>query len=250
MIVGLDHVVILVRDLEAASSDYASLGFTVAPGGEHADGLSHNSLIVFEDGAYIELIAFRGPVPQTHIFYRPHGHEGIVTYALLPSDIAHDVEAVRQRGLALNGPSEGGRLRPDGQQLAWQTATPLTDDLPFLCADVTPRDLRVPTGEVRKHRNGAIVITRVTVVVSNAPLAVERYEALLGVGPVPGSMAAFQVGETTIALAKPEDDEMRDYMAQRGDGLYSLSLRAIEGIPGYLDPSRTHGARIEIVSSA
>ncbi|PMP81392.1 MAG: VOC family protein, partial [Roseiflexus castenholzii] len=59
MITCIDHIVILVRDLLAAIDDYTALGFTVTPGGVHADGATHNALVAFVDGGYLELIAFR-----------------------------------------------------------------------------------------------------------------------------------------------------------------------------------------------
>ena len=55
----IDHVVIVVADLEAATVDFRSLGFTVTPGGVHPDWGSHNALIPLADGGYLELIAFR-----------------------------------------------------------------------------------------------------------------------------------------------------------------------------------------------
>src|SRR5205809_8052880 len=96
----IDHVVILVNELSKATDDYTSLGFTVVQGGEHADGLTHNALISFADGAYLELIAFKRHAPE-HVFYRGEGAEGLVTYALLPSDINHSISAAKQRGLEL-----------------------------------------------------------------------------------------------------------------------------------------------------
>ena len=35
MLQGIDHLVIAVRDLDAATKDYRDLGFTVVPGGRH-----------------------------------------------------------------------------------------------------------------------------------------------------------------------------------------------------------------------
>ena len=61
MLTRLDHLVILVRDLGSTVRDYEGLGFTVTPGGEHADGLTRNALIPFEDGSYLELVAFLDP---------------------------------------------------------------------------------------------------------------------------------------------------------------------------------------------
>ena len=58
MIRGLDHVVLVVLDLDAAVAEHRKRGFTVTPGGEHAGGLTHNALVGFQDGSYLELIAF------------------------------------------------------------------------------------------------------------------------------------------------------------------------------------------------
>ena len=63
-ILGLDHIVIAVADLDTAIADFRSLGFTVQPGGRHPGRTSHNALIVFADGAYFELIAWTAPAPQ------------------------------------------------------------------------------------------------------------------------------------------------------------------------------------------
>jgi catechol 2,3-dioxygenase-like lactoylglutathione lyase family enzyme len=58
MTLPLDHVVILVAELERAIADYTTLGFTVQRGGTHAGGSTHNALVGFADGSYLELIAF------------------------------------------------------------------------------------------------------------------------------------------------------------------------------------------------
>src|SRR5207302_9588242 len=151
-----------LNDLAAASADYADLGFTVVQGGEHADGLTHNALVAFGDGAYIELISFKQPAPDEHIF-RPaeEGWEGIVAFALLPSNIRDVIDAARDRGLEIDGPRPGGRVRPDGQQIAWEIGRPDARDLPFLCADVTPRDLRVPGRDARLPASGVAGIVGV-----------------------------------------------------------------------------------------
>src|SRR5258708_13600632 len=106
MISAIDHIVILVHDLDRAVRDYTTLGFTVVPGGEHADGRSRNALIAFADGAYLELIAFNNNlVPETHHFYRPNNPEGLVTYALLPTDVHADIQAPRAPALDPDRPN-------------------------------------------------------------------------------------------------------------------------------------------------
>ena len=61
----LDHAVIAVADLAAAMADYEALGFTVRFGGEHPGRRTHNALIYFADGSYLELIAERLELPPT-----------------------------------------------------------------------------------------------------------------------------------------------------------------------------------------
>jgi len=257
MILGIDHVVIVVHDLARASADYASLGFTVVPGGEHADGKTHNALVAFADGSYLELIAFRREAPD-HFFYRPHGREGMITYALLPGDIEQDIAAARARGLDLDGPVPGGRLRPDGQRLEWQLGRPHTPDLPFLCGDVTPRELRVPGGETAAHPNGVTGISAITVAVNDLEKSVERYSALLGNGPAlrqtqadpVAHVAAFHLADATIALIQPGDGPgpMRDYLEERGEGPYTLALSVGPNNPtGDLDIARTHDTRVTLI---
>ena len=50
----LDHLVILVRDVDRAVRDYEGLGFAVTPGCEHAGGPTRNALTPFKDGSYLE----------------------------------------------------------------------------------------------------------------------------------------------------------------------------------------------------
>ena len=250
----LDHIVIYVNDLESASADYRSLGFTVTPGGEHADGNSHNALIAFSDGTYLELIAFKRPPPPEHLFARGVAQgEGIITYALLPDDIEADVAAAKQRGLDLEGPYPGGRLRPDGVRLEWQTARASTPDLPFLCADVTPRELRVPGGDATLHHNGVQAVAGVVIVVKNLETGVEHYKALLGIEPSanpndPTARAAiFMLGGARITLLEPVEGETLRQLEQRGDGPYILALKARRVPAGTtLDMALTHGANIAV----
>src|SRR5689334_497703 len=51
----IDHVVIVVKNLDDAVKEFKKLGFTVIPGGKHAYNFDHNALIPFSDGSHIEL---------------------------------------------------------------------------------------------------------------------------------------------------------------------------------------------------
>src|SRR5690349_20811630 len=201
MIRAIDHIVILVEDLAAASADYIALGFTVTPGGEHADGATHNALVVFADDSYLELIAFKREAPQHRWWRHTAGGPGLIDYALLPDDIDEDVAAIRARGLPFGEPDSGGRLRPDGQRVGWKTAQPTTPDLPFLCWDVTQRDLRVPTGTARQHPNGVVGIAEVIVSVRDLDVSAGRYAALLDASaPKAETGYLFGLGSAAIRL--------------------------------------------------
>lgn len=218
-----DHLVIRVRNLDAALSDYSALGLTVTPGGEHPTIGSQNALIPLADDTYIELIAFKprdtplGADPKASPMLKRMGdwevsREGMVDFALVPAKAGDAIAAAKSRGLALEGPFPGSRKRPDGQEVSWELALPATFDVPFLCADVSARGLRVPGGAAREHPNGAVGFHRLVVGVENLAESVQRYQALLGVEPNPPApllegmtdSVEFSLGSCGIALLEIE----------------------------------------------
>ncbi len=262
MSLTLDHVVILVHDLQAAVRDYTSLGFTVQQGGTHADGHTHNALIGFADGSYLEIIAFLHAHPA-HRWggYAARGHEGFVDYALLPASVAAVVAGARDRGLAYEGPIDGGRVRPDGQRLAWQIGTPPSPDLPFLCGDITPRALRVREGEVRVHANGVTGVAAVTVAVADLEASLQRYAALGGpeatrpAATVSATglglrLATVKLGATDLVLAADGPDAgdeapLAKALSGRSQGVIGLTLRG-PGPRRGLPAAQTAGAALTI----
>lgn len=262
MSLTLDHLVIAVADLDAAFADYASLGFTVIRGGEHQNGITHNVLVVLQDGAYLELIAFKKPEPGnrwSEVYHR--AGEGFLDHALLPSAIEADVKAAQARGLDIADPQPGGRFRPDGARLDWKTARAPGSDVPFLCGDVTPRALRVQEGDVRRHDNGVTGVASLTVAVRDVAASRARYAALLGTGadaPIveaeilgsPARAVTLPLGPaTTVTLASPTgaDGVLAGALAERGEGPVAAVFRAATGA-GELDLRLTHGARLAIVA--
>ncbi|KPM42630.1 hypothetical protein AK830_g3915 [Neonectria ditissima] len=199
----LDHIVILVpyddlSDLPSRLKD----SLTVIDGGEHADGLTVNKLVLFPDGTYIELIAFNKGIDAD----RRRGHrwgsldEGrIIDWAYtLPaeSDFAQVQQRVRHGGAGVTyaDPVAGGRVRPDQVVLKWAVAsardaegTPAwPGDAPFWCLDRTPRHLRVPYRgdggllEHTKHASEAQGVSKVAILVSEKDVPVWKpvYEAI------------------------------------------------------------------------
>ena len=259
MIQQIDHIVIAGRDLAQASRDYEQAGFTVTPGGEHTGGATHNALVSFADGAYFELLAFAEPDrPQEHKWWAKLANgEGTVDFALLSDGLDAEADRLRQAGVEVDGPRDGGRLRPDGQRIAWRTimladgATPL----PFVIEDTTAHDLRVPPGVATEHALGVSAVAGVTVLVPDLDRAATVYEALLGrpavpaVSPIAGvrDSRRFTLGAQWIELAEPEADAtaLHAHIRDRGAAPYQIVLTGEEGV-GPLPRNLMHNAQIRV----
>jgi 4-hydroxyphenylpyruvate dioxygenase-like putative hemolysin len=149
---AIDHVVIAVRDLDAAAASFRELGFTLTPRGFHSIG-SQNHCIMF-GSTYVELLA--APLEHPWLdyyrrFLREHG-DGLAAIALSTRDADAAYAELRARGVAakppmdLSRPVEGGVARFRLVQL---------DGAPgvFVCQHLT-REL-VWRREWQAHANGA-----------------------------------------------------------------------------------------------
>jgi hypothetical protein len=150
MLLGIDHVLIAVQDVDHAIGDYRRLGFAVLRGGTHPRWGTHNALVPLADGSYFELIgvtdrmlALQSPFSR-NVLQALERDNRLAGFALDSDDLDTDVAAIRKRGIQINDPEAGGRARPDGQHVEWRSARCKDDSLPFLIQDVTPRELRIP----------------------------------------------------------------------------------------------------------
>lgn len=60
---GLDHIPVVVRDLERATATFRALGFSLKPGREHGDGI-RNAHVKFPNGSGLELLTVAAPTAQ------------------------------------------------------------------------------------------------------------------------------------------------------------------------------------------
>lgn len=175
---GIDHPLIMVRDLDAAIERFQSLGFTMAPQSRHPWGTS--TCIAIMNRSLIELVSiydetlldefpagdFRfGRYVQKQLIER----EGISLLALHSTNAEADADAVISRGVECQGTIKFGRdvKRPDGTPD--RTATTLkilaTSDLPrlsnFICEQHRPDLIYVPKWS--NHANGAMSYSQVTI---------------------------------------------------------------------------------------
>lgn len=172
----IDHVVIAVRDLEAASAAYKKLGFHIQAGG--TNGPTENALIVFEDGSYIELISLIGGLDrlivralkssgllrllsivrpkQRYRFLEWFTHEGrICDWCIEPTNMLKLKLDFDARGTRMSEMVEYTRLRNDGVEVNWFLVAPFNVRSPFFIHDVSPRTTRVPYVASGSHPNGA-----------------------------------------------------------------------------------------------
>jgi catechol 2,3-dioxygenase-like lactoylglutathione lyase family enzyme len=253
MLNGIDHIVIAARDLDEVSARYRELGFTVVPGGRHPIG-THNALIAFEDGAYIELIAFYEPNPD-HRWWAPlERGGGLVDFCLRTDDLREDTHAFRRAGVDIGDPQPLTRKRPDGYELRWVLSIPrggFRGVAPFLIEDETPRDERVP--RETRHANGVRGIGEVTVAVDDLASVRGWYAAVLGNRgqdverrELDASGVRFAIGPHVFDFVAPARaaSPLGTWIEARGPSPYAATLRSSSRPPGPLDPAKTLGARL------
>ena len=169
-IIGLDHVVVLTKNLTEAAKRWQGLGFTIAPLGVHtaAMGTANHTIMLGPD--YLELI---GVVAETERnaasreFLAKRG-EGIERAAFTGPDADAGVAELKARGFAALGPYDFGRAvdLPDGRQVEAKFRTFLwpVEERPgglriFACQHLTRE--HVWLHELTQHANTATRIERV-----------------------------------------------------------------------------------------
>ena len=143
-ILGIDHLVIAVRDPDAAAADLGrELGLVFTDGGRHETAGTWNRLAFLGD-SYVELI---GVFDRELVLSNPDfavgraaldlldaGREGLATWAVAVPNCAVEVAALRHAGSPIGSPVAGSRVRPDGETVRWVAAFPTLgpDEPPFL----------------------------------------------------------------------------------------------------------------------
>jgi catechol 2,3-dioxygenase-like lactoylglutathione lyase family enzyme len=163
-VIGIDHAVIMVKDLDKAADNWKRLGFTVSPRGTHSSHMGSGNYTIMLDLDYIELL---GVLTETEhnaparAFLESRG-EGIERIAFTAVDSAAGAEEIRARGYAPVGPTDFERpvTMPDGSLSAarfrtfqWPTAEAPGGVRIFACQHQTRETVWIP--ELMKHANGA-----------------------------------------------------------------------------------------------
>jgi hypothetical protein len=200
---GLDHVVILCSDLDAAARTYARLGFTLAPLMHHPFGTA-NRMVMFGQN-FLELVGVARPDalsgPGTLIADRLSTNgPGAYGLALVAQEIEDDVGVLRARGLELGAIGRGGRTvpLPDGTRGEARFSTAMIATPPelewlllFLAQQHVPEVVWVPAWQ--RHDNGARAMRGMTLCVPEPKRVASFMSALFG------EEAATQEGEKLVA---------------------------------------------------
>lgn len=242
---GIDHVIVAVRDLEAAKDVYRdTLGFTVPPRGEVfvlPSGLALSEASF--EGNYLEWRAIHDRDKATRL--RPQyvnfleKHEGALILVLNVSSARSTADFLRARSFNIWGPEPAPFM-------AEETASPAFWSLGFNEA-VLPCDLvfaeyapsleerfrRANPEEWQRHANTARAIKSVWIAVRELKTATKAYEAVgLLAGkkrnlPALGAIGReIQAGQGIILLLQPQgkDGQVAAFLAARGEGIMGISI--------------------------
>jgi hypothetical protein len=255
MIKAIDHLVVVLPDLDGAIRNYTGLGFTVTPGGKHPIG-SHNALIAFADSSYIELIAFtvRDSPHPWNLLLRKGG--GLIDFCVQTDDLSDTVASFREAGVEMSEPFPLSRERPDGYTLRWTLSTPQppwNGIVPFLIQDETPRKERVPQNT--SHPNGASGIGALILAVTDRMELRRVYEAVLEQAGEPFISReldaigfGFSIGRQSCVLASPRGSgsSIAKWLNHRGPSPYSAAINAPVGAAQLLDLEKTMNAHLSL----
>jgi hypothetical protein len=231
-IVGVDHVVVQVRDLDESAAIWRRLGFTISPRGLHSPGMGSANHTIMLGPDYIELLGIvaETPLNAPSRAFRARRGEGIERVAFTTTDATAGAEAIRRRGYEPIGPLRFGRpvQVPGGGEVEarfsvfhWPVAEAPGGLRIFACQHLTREAVWIP--ELQSHENGARRLAEV-LIVSPEPQADADHLARL----IDGSVAPASDGAFRVPSGSDRADFVfmtRDLLARRYDGV------ALDGVP-------------------
>jgi catechol 2,3-dioxygenase-like lactoylglutathione lyase family enzyme len=188
---GIDHVVIVVADLDKAEAAFRRLGFTLSPRAVHsADmGTANHTIMLQQD--YFELLGVMTPADSNRRWRTAlERGEGVGGFAVQTSETVAAREAWREAGFAPSDVRNFSRAveRADGSgtEARFEIVSLPNDTLSgvaiFACAQLTREAVWLP--ELMEHPNTARAIRRLTVSVPDPDAAAAIWgRALPGSAP-------------------------------------------------------------------
>ncbi|QDW40027.1 VOC family protein [Bradyrhizobium sp. KBS0727] len=172
-VIGIDHAVVMVKDLDQAAANYKRLGFTVSPRGTHSAHMGSGNYTIMFDPDYMELLGVLTPTEHNapaRAYLETRG-EGIERVAFTAVDSAAGAEEIRARGYPPVGPTDFERpvTMPNGtisaakfRTFEWPRAETPGGIRIFACQHKTRETVWIP--ELMQHANGARRLKQVIIV--------------------------------------------------------------------------------------
>lgn len=200
-VIGVDHVMVLVRDLDAAAAAWRGLGFTVSPRGTHSAHMGSGNYTIMFGEDYLELLGVLVPTehnaPMRAALAR---REGLDRVAFTTDDAAAGVAELQAKGIAATGPIAFGRPveLPGGvtaearfQVFHWpQSARPAGLGL-FACQHLTRENVWIPA--LQAHANGACRLLRIEVLAADPQAGAAELAGLVDRVAEPEADGAWRV---------------------------------------------------------
>ena len=248
-IIGIDHSVVAVRDLEHARAVYNRLGFTTTPRRRFTEWGTANYGVMFEHD-FIELLGIVDPSAEVTPGLEDYlvDGEGVMAVTLHADDVKAARAALSKGGF---DPSDLNETEitleaPDGpvsQRFRWlRIAADTTPDMyMMLVQPLTPETMRRP--EWLAHANGACAIMGLTVVVDDPLGQMGSYEALFGPGssaPTDNTLAIHTGHGALIFVTEDNFSLMHPRVAAASRrtpfiGAMSLETRDVRATAAFLD---------------
>ena len=204
---GIDHVVILVRNLDAALSAFVGMGFNPTPRGHHSIGTHNHCPMLQRD--YVELLSVVRTHPVTQYFADFLARrDGLAAVAFSTDDANAAYEVLRRAGIAADEPVDFSRpvQTPDGLRDARFRIVQLPPDATpgirtFLCQHFTPELVWLP--EYVEHALGALGIVGLTIASSDPEATASAYGAVVDETPLQeGDALVLQVGDVRLRFVE------------------------------------------------
>jgi len=238
----IDHVTVAGARLKDLQSALSAVGIVADYGGAHGNRATEMAIVSFPDGSYLELIALQSDADPKMVALHPwtkfmQAGTGPCAWAVRAGDLAAAARRLKEAGVAVTEPERGGRQRPDGKRLDWQTAM-VGDEgrgsfYPFLIQDFTPRNDRAyPRGKPSAPDFSGV--TKVVMVVKDLDSAVKRYREAYGL-PAPlkqvdkdfgAHLALMGGGPVVFAAPLSSDSWLARRLSQFGEGPCAFVLGA------------------------
>ena len=218
-LIGIDHAVVLVRDLDSAHDTWKRLGFTLTPRGFHSIGTRNHCIMFGRD--YLELLAIAQPHPVTQPFSEfLAGGEGLAAVALATDDAAAVHGSLRADGIEADEPVDFSRPversggAKDARFRIVQLAASATPGCrTFLCQHFTRELVWLP--EYQSHPLGVTGIAGITVLAADPHRTAQAYARVISEAPLRQGPSAERLDLGTAALRFETPDAVGQCAAGR-----------------------------------